>query len=289
LQNQSLLKSVDTLLVTNGFAGLNDVQIAVLAGTLAGESYPTLADQSTYTVEYIREVGAKLWQLLTQALGEPVNKKNIRSVLQRYQESVAITALERQYFWGEAIDVSIFYGRTQELKTLDQWITKDRCRLIEILAIGGMGKTALAVKLAQKTKEQFEFVVWRSLRNAPLLSDLLAETIALISKQQEIELVVAPDLHISRLLHYLREHRCLLILDNVESILLSGSPRNYLAGYEGYGELFRQVAESAHQSCLLLTSREQVAEVANFAGGSLTSAGFAAGWSVDRGGNGDFR
>jgi WD40 repeat protein len=269
LQNQSLLKTINTLLVTHGLVGLNDVQIAVLEGTLAGKSYPEIADRSTYTVEYIREVGAKLWQLLTQILGEPVNKKNIRSVLQRYQESVAIAALERQYFWGEAIDVSIFYGRTQELKTLDRWITQDRCRLIEILAIGGMGKTALAVKLAQKTKEQFEFVVWRSLRNAPLLSDLLAETIALISKQQEIELVVAPDLHISRLLHYLREHRCLLILDNVESILLSGSPRNYLAGYEGYGELFRQVAESAHQSCVLLTSREQVAEVANFAGDRL--------------------
>jgi WD40 repeat protein len=269
LQNQSLLKSIDTLLVNNGLAGLNDVQIAVLESTLAGKSYPEIADRSTYTIEYIREVGAKLWQLLAQVLEEPVSKKNIRSVLQRYQQSLAIAALERQYFWGEAIDVSIFYGRTQELKTLDKWITQDRCRLIEILAIGGMGKTALAVKLAQQQQEQFEFVVWRSLRNAPLLSDLLAETIALISKQQEIELVVAPDLHISRLLHYLREHRCLLILDNVESILLGGGPRNYLAGYEGYGELFRQVAESAHQSCLLLTSREQVAEVANFAGDRL--------------------
>ncbi len=255
--------------MTRGLDRLNDVQIAVLSGTLAGESYPMLADRSTYTVEYLREVGAKLWQILTQALGEPVNKKNIRSVLQRYQQSVAVTALERQYFWGESIDVSLFYGRTQELKTLDKWINQDRCRLIEILAIGGMGKTALAVKLAQKTKEQFEFVVWRSLRNAPLLTDLLAETIALISQQQEIELAVAPDLHISRLLHYLREHRCLLILDNVESILLSGSPRNYLAGYEGYGELFRRVAESTHQSCVLLTSREQMAEVANFAGDRL--------------------
>jgi hypothetical protein len=118
LQNQSLLKNIDTLLVNNGIAGLNDVQIAILAGTLAGDSYPTLADRSTYTVEYLREVGAKLWQLLAQALGEPVNKKNIRSILQRYQQSLAVMALERQYFWGESIDVSIFYGRTQELKTL---------------------------------------------------------------------------------------------------------------------------------------------------------------------------
>jgi hypothetical protein len=75
VQNQSLLKSIDTLLVSHGLPVLNDVQMAVLAGTLTGESYPTLADRSTYTVEYLREVGARLWQLLAQALGEPVSKK----------------------------------------------------------------------------------------------------------------------------------------------------------------------------------------------------------------------
>jgi hypothetical protein len=94
VQNQSLLKSIDTLLLSLSLPILNDVQVVVLAGTLAGESYPTLADRSTYTVEYLREVGARLWQLLAQALGEPVNKKNIRSILQRYQQSLAVVALE---------------------------------------------------------------------------------------------------------------------------------------------------------------------------------------------------
>lgn len=256
-------------MVSHSLARLNDVQMTVLEGALVGESYPEMADRSTYTLEYIREVGSKLWQILTQALGESVNKKNIRSVLERYQQSLAAAELERQYFWGEAIDVSIFYGRTQELKTLDKWITKDRCRLIKILAMGGMGKTALAVKLAQQLPTEFDFVVWRSLRNAPPLSDILAETIALLSRQQEIELAVDPATHLTRLIHYLRQHRCLLIFDNVESILQGGSSRQYLVGYEGYGELFQQVAECAHQSCVLLTSREQVAEVANFAGDHL--------------------
>ena len=268
MQNQPLLKSIDTLLLSHSLPVLNDVQLVVLAGTLAGESYPTLADRSTYTVEYLREVGARLWQLFAQALGEPVNKKNIRSVLQRYQQSLAVVALERQYFWGESIDVSIFYGRTTELKTLTKWITKDRCRLIEILAMGGVGKTAVAVKVAQQVSTEFDFVVWRSLRNAPPLADILAETIALLSRQQEIELAIDPNTHLTRLIHYLEQHRCLLIFDNVESILQSGS-RKYLAGYEGYSELFRRVAECTHQSCILLTSREQIAEVANSSGHNL--------------------
>jgi WD40 repeat protein len=268
-QIQLLLKSIDTLMVSRGLPGLNDVQMTVLASALAGESYPEIADRSTYTVEYIREVGSKLWHILSQALGELVTKKNIRSVLARYQQSLAAVELERQYFWGEAIDVSTFYGRTTELKTLGKWITKDRCRLIEILAMGGMGKTALAVKLAQQLPTEFDFVVWRSLRNAPPLSDILVDTIALLSRQQEITLSIDPQIHLARLIHYLQEQRCLLIFDNVESILQGGSSRQYLAGYEGYGELFRQVAECSHQSCVLLTSREQIAEVANFAGDSL--------------------
>ena len=269
MQSQSLSKSIDTLLSSHGLARLNDVQIAVLEGTLGGDSYPTLADRSTYTVEYLREVGARLWQLLAQALGEPVSKKNIRSVLHRYQQSLAVVALERQYFWGESIDVSIFYGRITELKTLTKWIAKDRCRSISIQAIGGMGKTALAVKLAQQVAPEFEFVVWKSLRNAPPLNDLLADLMMLLSRQQEIEPPSDPISRIRRLIDYLQQHRCLLIFDNIESILIGGSPHQYLVGYEGYGELFRQVAECTHQSCVLSTSREQIAEVSSYAGDRL--------------------
>ncbi len=269
MNSESLLKTVEKLLLAKRVEGLNDIQMVVLQSSLTGDSYSQIASRSTYSVEYLRDVGAKLWQTLSRLIGESVSKKNLRSVLDRYQQSAVLAELDRKYFWGEAIDVSIFYGRVQELKTLEKWIVKDRCRLIEILAIGGMGKTALAVKLAQQMPAEFDFVVWRSLRNAPPLADFLAEVIALISHQQEIELVVEPTVHISRLLHYLQERRCLLILDNVESILLSGSPRQYLAGYEGYGELLRRVGESVHQSCMLLTSREQVAEVASFAGNNL--------------------
>jgi WD40 repeat protein len=262
------LKSVEKLLSHYGCEGLSDVQVAILVGTWAGESYGAMADRSTYAIEYLREVGSGLWKLLTEVLGEPVTKKNVRLVLQRYQQSLAAEELEQQYFWGEAIDVSIFYGRTVELRKLQRWVTQDRCRLIEVLAIGGMGKTALAVKLAQQVAGEFEFVVWRSLRNAPPFVDLCGEIIALLSRQQEVGLA-DPATMITRLLHYLRQHRCLLVLDNVESILQGGYPYEYLAGYERYGELLRQVGECSHQSCVLLTSREQVAEVANFAGAGL--------------------
>src|SRR5205814_1178171 len=50
--------------------------------------------------------------------------------------------------------------------------------------------------------------------------------------------------------------------DNLESLLQSGDREGgYLPGYEGYGRLIGRLAESAHQSCVLLTSREKPREI----------------------------
>lgn len=163
--------------------------------------------------------------------------------------------------WSEAIDVSIFYGREAELSTLQQRVVTDRCRLVLLLGMGGIGKTALAVKLAQAVQTEFEFVIWRSLRNAPPLDTLLADWVLFFSCQQDTQA------DLPRLLHYLRSCRCLLILDNVETIFQQGDRAGqYRPGYESYGQLFRGVGEVPHQSCMILTSREKPSEIATLEG-----------------------
>lgn len=170
--------------------------------------------------------------------------------------------------WGEAPALTVFYGRQSEQQQLSQWILQDRCRLIAILGMGGMGKTALSVQLAQQIQAQFEWVIWRSLCNAPLLEDLLADLLSLLSETPTRSQTVSAQ--ISSLLQQLQQHRCLLVLDNVESILGSGGAMGqYLAGYESYGDLLQRIGESDHQSCLVLTSREKLAEVAAAEGETL--------------------
>jgi len=44
--------------------------------------------------------------------------------------------------WGKAPDVTVFYGRNEELTTLEQWIVSDRCRVVALLGMGEIGKTA---------------------------------------------------------------------------------------------------------------------------------------------------
>lgn len=179
--------------------------------------------------------------------------------------------------WGEAPDVPVLYGREKELKILEQWIVNDRCQLVSIVGIagigktqlvkGGIGKTDLSLTLAQQIQAEFDYIIWRRLLNAPPPETILAAFIDFLSDRQETQLSETVEDQITKLLHYLRQYRCLLILDNVESILCGGDRAGqYRDGFEGYGDLFRRVGETAHQSCLLLTSREKPQDVLMMAG-----------------------
>lgn len=212
-----------------------------------------------------------MWQSLSLALGEKVTKHSVQKVLRRAakqrnrqleQENGCRLTTTPQQDWGEAIDVSVFYGRSHELALLEQWLLQARCRLVAILGMGGMGKTALSVKLGEQVKNHFEFLLWRSVSQAPPFEELVTELVQFLSNQQELQLPETLEGKIARLLHYLRSSRCLLILDNFESIFQGGSQTGqYLKDYEGYGYLLKFVGEVRHQSCVILTSREKPKEI----------------------------
>ena len=193
---------------------------------------------------------------------------------QTEDDLVSRVSLSPLYDWAEMPMVDFFVERKAEVAQLTAWLTPTAAggasaQLISILGMGGMGKTTLAAFVTKTVAPSFAVVIWRSLLNAPPVSELLHNWLQVLSRQSLTTLPESLDEQLRLLLTYLQQARCLLVLDNVESIFVADTPAAagtsqpqsragvVRPGYEGYDQLFQRLASSDHQSCLLLTSREQ--------------------------------
>ncbi|MDY6897177.1 MAG: NB-ARC domain-containing protein [Cyanobacteriota bacterium] len=251
-----------------------------------------LSKQATESIK------VKSWSRVTQLLEKAGYKKawlQIESATSTRKKSAEVLPKVKTVpaqDWGEATDTSIFYGRTKELTQVKKWILQDRKRLVVLLGMGGVGKTTFSVKLAEQVKENFDFIIWRSLRFAPSPQVIFNQLLEFFSLQTLIqEKTISAS--ISSLISCLRSSRILIVLDEFDSILysknnysteeysqllstnsnvvgnsnLEGVPQiQYLPGYEAFGEFIQRLGESQHQSCLLLTSREKPQEIAALEG-----------------------
>ncbi|MCY7366553.1 MAG: AAA family ATPase [Chamaesiphon sp.] len=271
---------------------LNHIQIEIVRGAIAGSSYQqivdatkvdTLASQQTratevetidsgkYKVSYVKTTAAQLWQLLTQRLDRKVTKDNLAAVLRWYVKQSAARGgmdshesgedLSRREIQQSRVNFGLdgdFYGRTEEIITLTNWCVVERCRLILLVGMGGMGKTTLAAEIAAQLSSKFDRIIWRSLVNTPQIRILCSDLLEALSPPAVVDLPDSLGGQIELLITILRQDRCLLIFDNVESIL-AGQVQcgQYLANYDGYDRLFRAIGGLPHQSCAILTSREK--------------------------------
>ncbi|MEO8393719.1 MAG: NB-ARC domain-containing protein, partial [Chloroflexota bacterium] len=169
--------------------------------------------------------------------------------------------------WGDALTIPTFYGRDAEQSLLSEWVIGQRCRVVSIIGFGGIGKSTLAVSQMHRVADDFEVVIWRSLRDAPTCEALIDDLLQILAAESLAQTPANLEQHIGLLLERLRTNRVLLVLDNLESLLDEGENVGHMRpGYESYERMLRRIAETKHQSCLLLTSREKVADLVSLEG-----------------------
>ena len=194
----------------------------------------------------------------TTALFQQIQSGTFERFIASHTAVTPSSILPRIVEWGDAPALTPMHGREAEMAKFEEEVLEKESRLVGILGMGGQGKTTLASTFARTHATAFEVLLWRSLLNAPLLDDILQNWLERLTPGATANISKALDDKLDLLFSQLRQKRCLLILDNAESIMESGQHAGvFRAGYEPYEQLLRRFALSDHQSCLLLTSREK--------------------------------
>lgn len=291
---EEVLKLADALVFAKTGQHLDDLQQAIALGTLQGKKYSEIAQDKHCNESYVRDVGAKLWQTLSKELEEEVTKSNFRSTMERLQIAI-VSHLEphhnqisnvnicgearhppdtpnpnlqnqatsnpqqTQNFYhnlSEMPKLGSFYNRTAELDRLKTSIPTGKAQLLTIIGMIGVGKTTLGIKLVEEIKQEFEYVIWRSLETCPTVAQLQTNLTDFLTEG-------ANQTSALPLMKYLQNHRCLIILDDIHYLFMRGElAGQYQAGYEDYRSFFKQIKDRSHQSCFLLIGWEAPREIA---------------------------
>ena len=257
---------------------LKEVENILLRGAWQGKTYEQMEETCEYSLSYLKQAaGPRLWKLLSEVLQKDISKSNFRVAFEQLwdEQEFSPVSLEPQLKldraakvdWGEAPLVNSLYGRDREIKLLQQQIIKERCRLVTIFGMGGIGKTALSIHFAQQMQTRFDSVIWRSLHYVAGAAELIEDLLQFLVDRSDRMLDENIDSKISILIEHLRQNRCLIVLDTAAEIWQSGDlAGRYRQQYKGYGELLRRLGTESHQSCLLLCTREKPREVARLEG-----------------------
>ena len=139
---------------------LNSVQELILTQCWSGKTYQEIAEASGYDSDYVRVVGSRLWQLLSQVFEEKITKNNFRSILRQQigktelktSIGINITALEIPCT-PIPLDSALYVRRPPVESLAYEEIAKPGA-LIRIKAPKQMGKTSLVMRISAQARSR---------------------------------------------------------------------------------------------------------------------------------------
>jgi hypothetical protein len=285
---KEVLQCADELVFAQTGKHLDDIQETLIKGVWQGQTYEKIANECNRSESHVRDVGYKLWQILSEQLGEDVNKYNFRSTIERiYVKSSQVIGVGNNHkfnFCSQTLyqshqdnqqnqpkshptsnyhdltlapKISHFYGRETELQTLSHWLIDQNTRLISVLGLPGIGKTTLVKQFIDLNLQNFDVVIWKNIKLSQSLDNIITETLTGINTAP-----IQTDNKLTQLFNLLREQRCLIILDDLQELFTSAQfAGQYKSEYKDYKTLFTKMSEIEHQSSLILISQEQCQEM----------------------------
>lgn len=147
LINDALVAAAERCLARS----LEPIERFILQASWQGQPYNVIAETSGYTNAYVREIGAKLWQSLSDALGQKVTKKTLSLVM---GTSESDRRWQLAYPSGPLPTNSPLYVERPELARPAIAALLQPGGLLRIHGPARMGKTSLLFRLLEQAEAQ---------------------------------------------------------------------------------------------------------------------------------------
>ncbi|WP_193195782.1 tetratricopeptide repeat protein [Nostoc sp. MG11] len=261
---EEALEFVDSLVFLKTGEHLDKTQRIILVHLWEDEkrTYQDIGNSCSYTEAHLKAVGAGLWHLLSDVLGEKVSKSTFQGVVQgfwttQHSQKSHVLNLSSNNTKPQDIDSS-FIGRDREIAEIHTLVSRE-AKVILIQGEGGVGKTTLARKYFKNQKFDFVLELWMAteIQNLTPVESVVEEWL-----RRDFNEEPGRDfgINLERLRRKLREHtpKIGVFIDNLETALDKNG--KFLECRRPYVELLRVLADPDVHSVTLVTSRERLRE-----------------------------
>lgn len=83
MNTQEVVSYLDDLIFSSTGKHIDSLQLAILKGVFKGQKYGDIAQEYNCTAGHAKDEAYKLWQLLSETLGEDINKSNFCARIER--------------------------------------------------------------------------------------------------------------------------------------------------------------------------------------------------------------
>jgi uncharacterized protein YeeX (DUF496 family) len=199
MTGQQAIRSIDRLLDRSQHRKLNDLESKIVLQIWEGSTYRSIANLLSYDLDYIKQIAAKLWKLLSKLLGENICKSNIRSVIERYREEIPSA---QQLPWefanlenstlvanGSSKNISPINSTKICLQNSENWLIDDRLSTIAFVSLAATNNTPRSIEIDptqekirdRQVRAELQSLIWQNLAE-PVNPNILMNEILSVLK-----------------------------------------------------------------------------------------------------------